>query len=437
MIELRLKRMLRLCAAAALCSCAPAGAPRNPTPAGETGQVIRLANGRWFNGTAFVDRTMYSVGGVFTESAPGPVDSVVDLQRGYVLPPFAEAHNHNVDASSPATARAVVEKYIKDGVFYAQNPCGVLRARQGLQGFINVPAGLDATFSNACLTAPGGHPMGLYLRNLGRGAMLPTDSNSTGGFVWTIADASELDRKWPQILASHPDFIKVMLLFSEEYERRKADTSFFNFRGLSPALVREITERAHAAGLRVMAHIETATDYHNALVAGVDEIGHLPGFRGDERNRVPSFTPFLITDGDAALAARRGVHTVTTLVGAESLPRDGPDSIARRRLDSLGVLNLRMLAKHGAPIAIGSDSYRTTSVPEALHINSLGVFTPAELLRIWTDQTARAIYPKRRIGRLEPGYEASFIVLRDDPLRDFSSVSTIVLRFKQGTLLSP
>jgi imidazolonepropionase-like amidohydrolase len=92
--------------------------------------------------------------------------------------------------------------------------------------------------------------------------------------------------------------------------------------------------------------------------------------------------------------------------------------------------------KHGAPIAIGSDSYRTTSLPEALHINSLGVLTPAELLRSWTDETAHAIFPNRRIGRLEPGYEASFIVLSGDPLADFASVKNVVLRFKQGVLVT-
>src|SRR5204863_198736 len=199
----------------------------------------------------------------------------------------------------------------RDGVFYAQNPANVLRARAGLTGFINVPAGIDVTFSNAALTGPGGHPLGLFFRNLARGAMLPTDSNSTSGFVWTIADHADLDVKWPQILASHPDFIKTMLLYSEEYERRKSDTAFFNWRGLNPALLPEIVRRAHAVGLRVMTHIETAGDFHNALIAGADEIGHTPGFRGNEKTELPDFAPYLITDADADLAANRGVFGVT------------------------------------------------------------------------------------------------------------------------------
>src|SRR5207249_5838999 len=51
------------------------------------------------------------------------------------------------------------------------------------------------------------------------------------------------------------------------------------WKGLDPALLPEIVQKAHATGLRVSTHIENAADFHNALVAGVDEINHMPGFR--------------------------------------------------------------------------------------------------------------------------------------------------------------
>ena len=151
---------------------------------------------------------------------------------------------------------------------------------------------------------------------------------------------------------------------------------------------------------------------------------------------VPRISAAGFADADAELAARRGVYTVTTLSGAESLSPTGPDSITRRHLDSLAVLNLRMLHKHGAPIAIGSDSYRTTSLPEALYLNSLAALPRAELLRDWTEVTAHTIFPKRRIGRLAPDYEASFLVLEGDPLADFANVRRIRLRVKQGKLIT-
>ena len=419
---------LLLCVAVS--SCAPARTSP-PVPGVAADRVIELRNGQWFDGEKFVDRTMYSVGGIFSVNPPTHIDSVVDLQRGYVVPPFGEAHNHNVDASNAAAARAIVDRYLRDGVFYVQNPANVPRARPALTGFINVPAGIDVTFANAAITGPGGHPMGLYLRNVSRGAMLPSDSNSTTGFVWTIADRADLDSKWPLILASHPDFIKTLLLYSEEYERRKSDTAFFNWRGLNPALLPEIVRRAHSAGLRVMTHIETAGDLHNALVAGVDQIAHTPGFRGNEKAELPDFTPYLISDADAELAAARGVFVTTTLGGATEIT----DAAARARFAKLDSLNLAMLKKHRVKIVVGSDSYRTTSVPEAIWLSSLRALSNAELLRAWTETTAQAIFPGRKIGRLAPGYEASLLVLGGNPIADFSNVKRITLRMKQGELI--
>jgi len=420
-------------------SLSPAGCAHPPAQQGSADthhtRVIELANGRWFTGTGFEPRRMYIVDGVFAARVDRAPDSVIDLAGGFVVPPFGEAHNHNVDASTPAAGRTLVQKYLGEGVFYAQNPANVLRAKNGLAGLINVPTGLDATFSNAVLTAPGGHPMGLFLRNLGRGAMLPTDSNSTEGFLWTITDKRDLENKWPRILASHPDFIKALLLYSEEYEKRKSDTAFFNWRGFDPKLLPEIVQRAHAAGLRVMTHVETAADFHNSLVAGVDEIGHLPGFRGNERQQLPTLVPYVISDDDAKLAAQRGTIVITTVGGVAPLSPVGPDSLIRRGVDNIARTNLKTLKRRGVRIAIGSDSYRTTSVPEALYINSLGVFSKAELLRAWTEQTARAIFPRRAIGRLEPGYEASLLVLDGDPTVDFDNVTHIRLRIKQGEII--
>ena len=48
--------------------------------------------------------------------------------------------------------------------------------------------------------------------------------------------------------------------------------------GLDPRLVPLIVNKAHAAGLRVSAHVDTVTDYRIALKAGVDEMAHLPGY---------------------------------------------------------------------------------------------------------------------------------------------------------------
>ncbi|HVG45623.1 MAG TPA: hypothetical protein VM890_12870, partial [Longimicrobium sp.] len=295
--------------------------------------VYELRNGRWLGAAGFEPGTRYSVAGRIETDRPARVDSVIDLGGGWVVPPFGEAHNHNVDYSTPARTDSLIARYLGDGVFYAKNPGNLPRGRDSLAGRVNVPRGVDAVFANGLLTSTGGHPTGLYRRNLARGGMTAADGD--GGFLWIVDSLPDLERKWPRILAGRPDFIKTVLVHSEEYERRRADTAYFNWRGLDPALLPEIVRRAHAAGLRVSSHVETAADFHHAVAARVDEINHIPGFRGDEHVQFSETRPYELTAADARLAAERGVWVVTTLGGIADFSPTGPDSLRRRQADAL------------------------------------------------------------------------------------------------------
>jgi imidazolonepropionase-like amidohydrolase len=402
-------------------------------PASPAQHVYELRDGRWLGADGFRAGTRWVVDGRITMRRPARIDSVIDLAGRWVVPPFGEAHNHNVEYSTPGRTDSLVRRYLRDGVFYVKNPGNLPRGRDSLAGRVNVPNGVDVVFANGLLTATGGHPTGLYLRNRARGAMTPADSD--GGFLWILDSLPDLARKWPRILAGRPDFIKVVLVHSEEFARRRSDSAYFNWRGLDPALVPEVVRRAHAAGLRVSAHVETAADFHAALVGGVDEINHVPGFRGDEHTRITEPARYEVTADDAKLAAARRVWVVTTLSGFSVLDPHGPDSLTRRAADSLFVRNLRVLRAAGVPLAIGSDSYRDDSVQEAAYLATLGIFTPLELLRTWSEATPRAIFPARRVGCLDDGCEASLLLLATDPSADFASTKRIVLRMKDGRVL--
>jgi imidazolonepropionase-like amidohydrolase len=126
----------------------------------------------------------------------------------------------------------------------------------------------------------------------------------------------------------------------------------------------------------------------------------------------------------AGEAGRRRTVVVTTTVLNRS-----------PRVRAFQIENLRRLHHHGVPIAVGSD-HSETSLDEALNLYTLGIFDNATLLRLWCEVTARTIFPNRRSGRLEQGYEASFLVLGGDPLRDFDQVRNIRLRVKRGIRLS-
>ena len=74
---------------------------------------------------------------------------------------------------------------------------------------------------------------------------------------------------------------------------------------------------------------------------------------------------------------------------------------------------------------------------DVLYLHQLGVFGNLEMLKIWCEDTPRAVFPGRKIGRLRHGYEASFLVLRENPLVNFAAVKLITMRVKQGVLIPP
>ncbi|HEX8456419.1 MAG TPA: amidohydrolase family protein [Pyrinomonadaceae bacterium] len=396
-------------------------------------KTYEFINGQWFDGRTFKQRRFYSVNGWFTSKKPRRSDSVVDLKGKYVVPPFGEAHNHNVEDTG--RIGEVVRKYLQDGIFYVKNPNNLPQAKTALLGKVNVPASIDVVFANGGLTASGGHPLGVVRRNLERGAS--PEVWAEGGFYFIIDNLADLERKWERIRAGQPDFIKTYLQYSEEYEKRRSADAYLDWRALNPRLLPEIVRRAHRANLRVSTHVETAIDFHNALVAGVDEINHTPGFR-PENNDWKKFDAarFKISDRDAQLAARNRVVVVTTLVSAIDYALQKKEGELFAEVRALLLHNLRLLNRHGVRLAVGSDSYRQTALVEALNLNRLGAFDNLTLLKMWCETTARAIFPKRNVGYLRDGYEASFLVLDGDPLQDFANVQKIDKRFKQGEFLS-
>jgi hypothetical protein len=397
-----------------------------------------FANGQWFNGQKFVLKKFYAVDGMLTSKRPARVDSVFDLSGKYVIPPFGEAHNHNVAQSSRLDA--IIRMYLEAGVFYVKNPNSLPSATTPLAGKINTPQSIDVIFSGGGLTASGGHPIALAERQISRGAWSKSDGE--GAFYFVIDNQADLERKWQTIIAGRPDFIKTYLLYSEEYAKRKNDDSYLDWRGLDPNLLSEIVRRAHRARLRVSTHVETAVDFHQALAAGVDEINHLPGFRPEKNNPATyqNLSRYEISEADARLAARNHVVVVTTIGDTveviNRIPEGSPQASLAKAVRDLFSHNLQLLAKHQVQIAIGSDSYSKTSLPEAMILHGLKIFDNLTLVKMWCEATPMTIFPDRSIGKLSDGYEASFLVLTGDPLQDFMNVKKIDMRIKQGEVLS-
>ena len=396
----------------------------------DTKKVYEFRNGLWFDGKGFKKRTFYSTGGTLASRKPAEVDSVIDLAGKYVIPPFGEAHNHNLGGASGLERQ--IEMYLREGVFYSKNLHYVRELTAPILSRVNSPASVDVAYAHAGLTSSGGHAVELYEKLYDRGVFPGWKKGELDTRTFFIIESErELEEKWPQIIAGKPDFIKAYLEFSEEYDKRKGDPKYYGQRGLSPTLLRAIVKKAHDAGLRLSCHIETGADFHNALLAGVDEIAHLPGYKispGEDLSK------YQISQEDARLAARKGVIVVTTTVLSNSLYRN--DAHQLKAIQGNQVRNLELLAKHRVKIALGSDTMNATSVAEAMNLHTLKAFDNLTLLKLWCENTPQAIFPNRRIAYLRDGYEASFLALRGNPLDDFANVKRIDLRFKQGVLIN-
>jgi hypothetical protein len=419
--------------------------------------VIAFANGRWFDGNTFRSRTVYCVNGLLRFDKPARVDRTLDLSGAWIVPPFAEAHNHNIDGAVEARSLAAILKYAADGVFYVKiqgNYALTDEQRQRLP--INRPGAPDVAFAQAFITATGGHPSFLHEEILLPQGYYPgiTKDGLRDKVYLTIDTERELDAVWPRILALRPDFIKTNLWYSDEFERRRNDPTFAGRKALDPRLLRLIVERAHTSGLRVSAHIANGADFRNAVNAGVDEIVHTPAAsavpsieqrmaqvvagtldeaaigqiaadlaRVDPRD--PSTLP--LHPDDARLAAQRGTVVITTMSVSTRAPAPLLPLIR-----TVQRATLRALIDSGVKLAIGSDNVGDSSVLEAEHLQSLGVVNTLALLKLWAEDTPRSIFPQRRIGFLREGYEASFLALEGNPLDDWRNIRRIKLRFKQG-----
>ncbi len=108
---------------------------------------------------------------------------------------------------------------------------------------------------------------------------------------------------------------------------------------------------------------------------------------------------------------------------------------ANRLVEEVIRPNVAILQRFGVMLLVGSDSFRQSPASEAMLLSKLRLFSNQELLRMWCETMPRAIFPGRRIGRLDAGYEASFLVLEGDPVSDFGNTGKISLRVKRGLVL--
>ena len=418
--------------------------PADPAPPlNPDARPTAYVGGQWYDGDGFAARdTVWADDGAFV---PGPLAGarVVDLGGTFVVPPFGDAHYHGLDG--PRGLATEDGAFVDEGIFYVLNPNGLRSDRDRVRGTETV---VDVAYANGGITAPGAHPvsayerqaLGLSIQEMWDRADEVRESRLADGDAYHLAlTVADLDAVWPRVLAGRPDWVKIYLLHSERWADGPPDRPG----GLDPAVAAEVVRRAHAAGLPVAAHVETAADARAALEANVDLLAHVPGYAINDRD--PTADPdasHVMDDAFLADLAAVGLAVTPTLARGPAMVRHIPEAY---RPDSATVETVRQahgdlyrrLAAAGVPLAFGADSYGMTAADEAAYAVEVGGLTPAQALRAWSVDTPQAIVPDRAVGRLADGFEASLLALTCDPTADFACTDRIVRREKHGTPVGP
>lgn len=390
--------------------------------------IIAMEGGQWFDGQHFVQNTWYSVDGRLTQNKPAQVDVRIDLDGQYILPPLADAHNHNLQNAWSASTFA--DEYLRRGIFYSMQLAANTDEIAGYRGMFGGPGRVDVMWAEATLSSSDGHPLGLALAGAKQMGIPAKAEDYIDKAFWAIDSRADLDAKWPKIAEGQPKLIKVIVVDDAHSTRQREDPSSYGQRGMSAALLPEVVQRSHAIGARVAAHVDSADDIAKVVAAGVDIVAHL-------NTRIPkglTTADLRLSDDTIAEMKRRGTMVIPTVAVTRYYLSAHPEN--RAALMAVIVDNLTRLRAAGVPLLTGSDLFDGSVIDEIEAMYATNIFDPSELLRLATTITPQAIFPDRHIGVFAEGAETSLVAYDADPTNDLTVLRRPRLAIKQGEILA-
>lgn len=381
----------------------------------------------WEDG-GFSQRNLIVSGGRILSSVPeGAAVTRVALEGRYIVPAMANAHTHLTNASEEQSWA-----YLKEGVYYAWNPN--LIQIPDWHAFMARPDTYEVKTSWGGMTEPGGHPEKLYTVNLREWVYTDRAEDSFLGDAFHYGRTEEeIVAALDLLTAQNADFVKMLLVFSEDYAERRDDPAYYGSKALNPENVPFLVAEAKKRGLPSYFHVESNFDLGVAARAGAQFAGHLPGYASG--NRLADYAITLPTLSAMQAADMAAVPTYALArYGYDAAEEAGTlDPAARDAHYAVQAANLRLLQDGGVALLTGTDA--AFHVRDELgHWVAIGGVTMAEGLEA-AFTTARRLFPERRIQCFYAGCEADFLVLTQNPLEGVEALSAIELRIKGGALV--
>ncbi len=374
---------------------------------------LTLTSAHVWDGATFQTRDLSISSGKFV--ATDASLPKVDASPYFLIPPFADAHTHTIDEPQGANDK-IHARNLAAGIFYALNPNNIRTVGP------NPPptdTTVDLQAAGGGITRIGGHPHPLYSFLAGRGYLGSIkEADLQGRAFHEVSTPAEARAAVRAVKGNGASVVKLYLLAH--------GTAFSD--GLTEENFRAAADEARRVGLRAMVHIETAADFRLAVAGRVSGIVHLP-YKISKTD--PTGADLKISSDDARAAAKAGIIVVPTLTAGFS-SNDGAKLAAIQKAQRH---NLTMLRDSGVRIAVGADNYRLGMHDELALIRATALFEGPQLLAIATTNGAQLAFADRKVGRLETGYDASFIAFFQSPLDDWAGVLSPVEGMRAGRVL--
>ena len=254
-----------------------------------------------------------------------------------------------------------------------------------------------------------------------------------------------------------------------------------------PELVPYMADRAHHRGMRVSGHIPNGMTAEQAIRDGFDEIQHANmlflTFWGDEGidTRTPArFTEVaqraadfdfkapetlaffellrekaIVVDPTIAIfegmfTSRPGVVPATwkpiihrlppqvrrSMMGGGLEPPAGQEERYERSYQAM-VRMVGEVYRAGIPIVAGTDTLAGFGLHRELELYVEAGIPPAEVLTLATLGSAKIAGRAERLGTIEAGKLADFVLVDGDPFADMSDIRKVTLTVKDGTIFHP
>jgi len=236
------------------------------------------------------------------------------------------------------------------------------------------------------------------------------------------------------------------------------------FKKMPPAIYQTIIREAHRRGLRVAAHVYYLSDARNLVRDSVDIFAHSvrdsiidDGLIAEMKKRRIQYIPTLSLDEFAFIYAQKpswindeffraslepGVYEMITSEKYQNDLKNSPAYARNIKGLETAIKNLKKLFDAGILICMGTDSgaqpVRAQGFSEHLELELMvqAGLSPLQAITAATKNAATLLRIQEQYGTLEPGKNADFMVLDEDPLRDIRNTRKILSVYNGGKKVS-